>query len=641
MVSNKWLVGAGTKALSLDMLTGLVSGVIVGNAADGSGECGSGCDREQGCGREREREQEPECACECEQEPECGCECESDQACEQKSEHEGKHECEKTLVCIDSETLENPAELGFTKKENLDFPFVRLENISACARYAFEDPFVVNAFVCSADDMSALNLAAALKLDAPFKQVFLVSDKSGSLFSRKISLAHIDGIISKEHFVQELLSCHIKASAGSVEAVATSVLVTEHDIEPTDEQEEQDVQIAKPLPEQDAQIAKPLPEQNVQIAKLPFEQAVQSDEIPLEQNVQTTELSLEQNTQGNKSPEEQAPPCVTDIVPLEVYAADALDSELPYEPLSCLAYDQYCPELFESFLYDSPGEITLELEEPNITPLFHQENAQQPTSHAFYLPVIGAAGGTGKSTIAFLAALCSVRMGCKTLLLDLDAQFGDMALFSQEEQPLTLNNLIEDPCRISQAEPAPEGFYLISSCELPEQAEETAQAYAQVFDSLAGSFDVIISNGPVSWDDQHISLLERAGKIFFVLDQRTSSARAAQKAFDLCLRCGLAASPFLFLLNKCTRQSQLTYLDITCAMQGATCKELPYGGRFVGEYLESQQAGSLLDEGNEFATSLLEIMADVLPGCNVMKGVKQKTRSPRLFFGKKRRKGAE
>ena len=609
MVSNKWLVGAGTKALSLDMLTGLVSGVIVGNAADGSGECGRGCEHEQGCG----------CGCEREQEPEYGCECESDQACEQKSEREGKHECEKTLVCIDSETLENPAELGFTKKENLDFPFVRLESISACARYAFEDPFVVNAFVCSADDMSALNLAAALKLDAPFKQVFLVSDKSGSLFSRKISLAHIDGIISKEHFVQELLSCHIKASAGSVEAVATSVLVTEHDIEPTDEQEEQDVQIAKPLPEQDAQIAKPLPEQNVQ----------------------TTELSLEQNTQGNKLPEEQAPPCVTDIVPLEVYAADALDSELPYEPLSCLAYDQYCPELFESFLYDSSGEITLELEEPNITPLLHQENAQQLTSHAFYLPVIGAAGGTGKSTIAFLAALCSVRMGCKTLLLDLDAQFGDMALFSQEEQPLTLNNLIEDPCRISQAEPTPEGFYLISSCELPEQAEETAQAYAQVFDSLAGSFDVIISNGPVSWDDQHVSLLERAGKIFFVLDQRTSSARAAQKAFDLCLRCGLAASPFLFLLNKCTRQSQLTYLDITCAMQGATCKELPYGGRFVGEYLESQQAGSLLDEGNEFATSLLEIMADVLPGCNVMKGVKQKTRSPRLFFGKKRRKGAE
>ena len=633
MVSNKWLVGAGTKALSLDMLTGLVPGIVVGAAAVGSGEreSGYGSERgcEQGCERERECEQEPERGCvrerEREQEPECERECESVQECAQKSEREGKHECEKTLVCIDSETLQNPAELGFTKKENLDFPFVHLESISACARSAFEDPFVVNAFVCSSDDMSALNLAAALKFDAPFKQVFLVSDKNGSLFSRKISLAHIDGIIPNERFVQELLSCHIKASVSNDNAGSAALeqaLAAKHDAEPAEEQdaqEELEEQIVEPLLEQDTQIVEP----------------------SLEQAMWSAEPSLEQDVQIVSSPEEQAPPCVTDIVPLEVYAADALDSDMTCDQEFCMAYDQGYLELYESFLYDSSGEITLELEEPCVPSYLCQENATQPTSHAFYLPVIGAAGGTGKSTIAFLAALCSVRMGCKTLLLDLDAQFGDMALFSQEEQPLTLNALIEDPCSISQVEPAPEGFYLVSSCELPEQTEEVAHTYAQVFDSLAGNFDVIISNGPVSWDDQHVSLLERAGKIFFVLDQRTSSARAAQKAFDLCLRCGLAASPFLFLLNKCTRQSQLTYLDITCAMQGATCKELPYGGRFVGEYLESQQAGSLLDEGNEFATSLLEIMTDVLPGCNVMKGVKQKSRSPRLFFGKKRRKGAE
>ena len=196
-----------------------------------------------------------------------------------------------------------------------------------------------------------------------------------------------------------------------------------------------------------------------------------------------------------------------------------------------------------------------------------------------------------------------------------------------------------DPCLVEQLEPVPEGFCLVGSCALPEQSDEALNALEQVIEYASGHFDVIVSNGPAFWDDKHMALLERAGKILFVLDQRISSARATQKAFDVCMRCGLAASPFLFLLNKCGRQSQLTYMDVTCATQGAPCKELPDGGRAVGEYLEARQALCLFDEGNDLALELSDLMTEILPGCNVMKGVKQGRRFSRLLFGKKHRKG--
>ena len=80
-------------------------------------------------------------------------------------------------------------------------------------------------------------------------------------------------------------------------------------------------------------------------------------------------------------------------------------------------------------------------------------------------------------------------------------------------------------------------------------------------------------------------------------------------------------------------------MDVTCATQGASCKELPDGGRAVGEYLEARQALCLFDEGNDLALELSDLMTEILPGCNVMKGVKQGRRFSRLLFGKKHRKG--
>ena len=91
----------------------------------------------------------------------------------------------------------------------------------------------------------------------------------------------------------------------------------------------------------------------------------------------------------------------------------------------------------------------------------------------------------------------------------------------------------------------------------------------------------------------------------------------------------------LFVL---TQQSQLTSLDVTCAMQGSACKEMPDGGRAVGEYLEAKQAVDLLDEENCFAEAVRDLMMDVLPGCSVLKGLKQPRKAPFSLFGRRKRK---
>ena len=653
MVTNKWIAGAGTTSLSLDMLAGGVRAKVCGNLQAKMQEVASVQVKRQeeplfGCQVGSKAEVFPKAHVEpC---PEMLSElqaavCDGVQDEPQKQAQGGALAFEKTLVCADAVTLEKPLVLGISESRHLDLPFACKESAGVLARKTFADPLVTGAFIYSVDDMSVLNLVSMLKRDYPFKQVFLVSDSDDSWFLRRAALTLVDGIVPCERFYPELLARHIKApAAGNSTPVTGNSAPVVNDPAP--------VTIGTPA-----------------FANVPTALGGALGE-PFEDDTPEVLYLGDQTCCENGGPSCAAPAyepaSCADTVPLEAYAADismlspadgfsARDKNSKASEEKGLRDDVYAGNLNIGII-DAPEFECGEIEEAvasglygGLSPLQTEQAASaqkvEPAgsaldvSRAFYLPVIGANGGVGKSTIAFLSAVCAARLGCKTLLVDLDLQFGDMALYSQVEQVISLNQLAADPCLVEQLEPVPEGFCLVGSCTLPEQSDEALNALEQVIEYASSHFDVIVSNGPAFWDDKHMALLERAGKILFVLDQRISSARAAQKAFDVCMRCGLAASPFLFLLNKCGRQSQLTYMDVTCATQGAPCKELPDGGRAVGEYLEARQALCLFDEGNDLALELSDLMTEILPGCNVMKGVKQGRRFSRLLFGKKHRKG--
>ena len=653
MVTNKWIAGAGTTSLSLDMLAGGVRAKVCGNLQAKMQEVASVQVKQQeeplfGCQAGSKAEVFPKAHVEpC---PEILLEsqtavCDETQDESQKQAQGGATAFEKTLVCADALTLEKPLALGMSESKHLDLPFVCRESAGVLTRKAFADPLVTGAFIYSVDDMSVLNLVSMLKRDYPFKQVFLVSDSDDSWFLRRAALTLVDGIVPCERFYPELLARHIKApAAGDPTPVVNDPAPVVND--------PASAAIGAPAP-----IDAPAALGGVLGESL-------EDDTP--EALYSGEQTRCENSESSCAAPAYEPASCADTVPLEAYAADismlsladgfpARDKNSKASEEKGLRNDVYAGDLNIGIIDAAEFECN-EIEEAvasglcgSLSPLQAEQAAfaqkvalvggAADASRAFYLPVIGASGGVGKSTIAFLSAVCAARLGCKTLLVDLDLQFGDMALYSQVEQVISLNQLAADPCLVEQLEPVPEGFCLVGSCTLPEQSDEALNALEQVIEYASGHFDVIVSNGPAFWDDKHMALLERAGKILFVLDQRISSARAAQKAFDVCMRCGLAASPFLFLLNKCGRQSQLTYMDVTCATQGAPCKELPDGGRAVGEYLEARQALCLFDEGNNLALELSDLMTEILPGCNVMKGVKQGRRFSRLLFGKKHRKG--
>lgn len=249
-------------------------------------------------------------------------------------------------------------------------------------------------------------------------------------------------------------------------------------------------------------------------------------------------------------------------------------------------------------------------------PLLNLSRVAKPPSDkkaALTIAVVSGSGGSGKSTIALCSALSYQEFGYKTLLLDADLQFGDMAYMLGRDSAISITDLVEEPKRISQIVPEEGLPALIASPEYVEQSELVMTHMAEIIDFVKSYFDVVVLNTGSFWTEQHAQIIESVDKTLFVIDQRPSSVRACSRALALCARCGIAIQPFSYALNFCSKHALLTPLDISCAMQGISVREIKDGGKEVGELLGASLPKELFSTKNAFIQSVRELCVSFLP----------------------------
>ena len=259
---------------------------------------------------------------------------------------------------------------------------------------------------------------------------------------------------------------------------------------------------------------------------------------------------------------------------------------------------------------------------------------------AFIMPVVSGSGGSGKSTVAVLAAYLCQRIGYRTALVDLDLQFGDVMALVGRDEAVRVDDLIETPALIARLDAEPGGApAIIGAPRRLERAEAVARDVGALIDALAARFDVVVANTGSLWGEQHAAVLERSSKAVFLIDQRPSSLRACQHALELCARCGIATGPFLFAVNRCERGALYTSIDASCALRGAKTVELAEGGFDVEDALAAGRPDDLIDDDNDLCESIREMLEGTLPGCAERMAAHASSR-PRMkrLFGRRRAK---
>lgn len=231
----------------------------------------------------------------------------------------------------------------------------------------------------------------------------------------------------------------------------------------------------------------------------------------------------------------------------------------------------------------------------------------------FVVSVLSGNGGVGKSTVAACLAVLLQGKGLKTVLVDLDLQFGDAGFLLGLDDTVGIDELVRQPERINRVKPAGGLPAVVGAPDRLEESEAFVAYTSEVLSLLKVHFDAVVVNTGSFWSDSHIQVSEASDQVLFILDQRPSSVRSCSRALDLCARCGIAVQPFRFLLNLCSKHALLTSLDVSCALHGIQVGELRDGGREVGELLGAGLPLELASSKNPFIESLKEIVPQLIP----------------------------
>lgn len=551
-------------------------------------------------------------------------------------------------LCADEASMAHPELIGLADEQLFAQPWLRLFTSGSEIRtFLRHDRAVDEVWVVSCDDVEPINLAATIKDDRGDVRVCLVSFQgTGSLRSRA-SAANIDATLTRQAFVTRYAAFKRVRSAATL---------------PIDRGGVADLQDSGPLFQPEEPVL-PAPPPSVVQGAQPQLAGIPSI-APLHPAV-GVDPSQPARNHASAQP----------VPPIGAALDDAAAGRLPHPPVGCSAdglpqppapasqHAAASPHAVSAAAgapvpppgFSSPPDAAL-VSGARYQPQFSAPPApsavaapspigepsafavrQGSQADALLLPIVSGSGGAGKSAVAVLAALLAQRRGLKTLLLDFDLQFGDMREMTGQPEALGIDEVLAEPARLAQLAPAAGMPALLGAPRHLEEAETVARSAPALLAALGGMFDVIVANTGSAWAEQHAVLLERCSKALFLIDQRASSIAACRRALDLCARCGIAVSPFLFAVNFCAKGAPLTSIDASCALRGAQTVELADGGAEVEEALSEGRPQDLIEAGNPLVASLDALLADILPSTGEAAG-EPGVPAPRRSRRKRRRR---
>lgn len=493
----------------------------------------------------------------------------------------------RIVLCADSETMRQPALLGLSGENLAAQDWLALFTSAEEARgFLRNDDAIDEVWVASSDDVDPINLAAAVKRDRRERGVYLLAFQgTGSLWSRA-SAAGIDATLSHQAFVQRYTQ--EKRRRGVRATTMTAPLRVSSPAK------------GAPAPENCASPASLFPSPAKSTPPAPIRPASPDGTASRLLHAAISKSPAEKNASANLLVPAQGS--------LSVPVRTAPEKSAPSsEALTGRAGGNGNAYAFKA-MPNAAAEQRFEGERSVMTAT--SASARQ----AFLLPVVSGSGGAGKSTVAVLAAVIARKLGYETLLLDFDLQFGDMREMLGVSDALAVDEGLAAPARLGHLVGEGGKPALLAAPRRLEAYEAIAAEGPALLDCLMPRFDVIVANTGAAWREEHALLLERSSKALFLVDQRASSLRACKHAFELCARCGIATSPFVFVANRCMKGAPLSSIDVSCAMQGAHAVELREGGRDVEELLSAGMPLDLVADRNDLCISLEQVLADLLPG---------------------------
>lgn len=230
-------------------------------------------------------------------------------------------------------------------------------------------------------------------------------------------------------------------------------------------------------------------------------------------------------------------------------------------------------------------------------------------------------GGAGKSTLlANMAfALASGRPDTRVCLLDLDLQFGDMAMIFDAHPRATIVDAISGGVQPEQAASCltqiRENISLLASPAKPEEAELIKSHHIEaLLRGLQGQFDYILIDTAPSFHDVSLAALDRSQKVFLIVTPIILSVKNLKRVLDVMTNSlGYENDRIEIIMNRSDSKFGITRAEIEKLCKRKVNYQIPSDGNLLVQTVNAGAPAVCVSPRNKYSLAVTD-MARALCG---------------------------
>jgi len=239
--------------------------------------------------------------------------------------------------------------------------------------------------------------------------------------------------------------------------------------------------------------------------------------------------------------------------------------------------------------------------------------------HGRIITVFSPKGGTGKTVTATnLAASFAKHERRRTLLLDLDLQFGDAAIMLGLEPAKTIYDLVVAPGELDSEKLA--GYITKHTCGLdvlpaplrPEDAElVTESKLARLLEVARESYDLIVVDTSPFFHGPMLATLDRTDELMMICGLDVPTLKNVRLSLQTLELLSFPASRIRFVLNRANSKVGMKKKEVEGALNITIGFEVP-SDRAVPLGVNRGAPPAIADPGSDFAKAIRQVAKSLL-----------------------------
>jgi pilus assembly protein CpaE len=234
-------------------------------------------------------------------------------------------------------------------------------------------------------------------------------------------------------------------------------------------------------------------------------------------------------------------------------------------------------------------------------------------NRAKIITVLSPKGGTGKTVIATNLAAAFAAEGARTLLLDLDLQFGDAAIMLGLEPDKTIYDLVTAPGELDSEKLA--GYTTRHACGLdvlpaplrPEDAELVTEAkLARLLEVARESYDVIIVDTSPFFHGPMLATLDRTDELLLLTSLDVPTIKNVRLSLQTLELLSFPNDRIKVVLNRANSKVGMQRKEVESALEMVVSYEVP-SDRAVPLAVNRGNPAVLADGKTDFSRSVREL----------------------------------